>query len=149
MSEAELEDYAVSEEELEETWRYVRKYYNDTKLDEVIGMLAKYRPEVFHGYITLRRGAYNVGPNAALSPKMKELIILAIEIATRKSSPPPLGHTRRAIANGATVEEIAEVVSLCILICGMITYHESGFPVLKAAEEYTAMEGDGPDTVYS
>jgi alkylhydroperoxidase/carboxymuconolactone decarboxylase family protein YurZ len=132
-------------DEIAKSWEYAQEYYRDPKAQEVLGLLAKYRPEVFHGYMTLRRGVFNTGPDAALSPKMKELIILAIEIATRKTSPPPLGHTRRAIAAGATVSEIAEVVSLCLMIAGMLTYHESGYPVLKAAEEYAASGADLTD----
>jgi hypothetical protein len=54
---------------------------------------------------------------------------------TRKTNPPPVGHTRRAMAAGATVPEIAEVVSLCLMIGGMLTYHEAGWPVLKLAQE--------------
>jgi alkylhydroperoxidase/carboxymuconolactone decarboxylase family protein YurZ len=131
------EAYRVSDEDLERSWAYARKYYGEG-VAEVLGPLAKYRPEVFHGYITLRQGVFNTGSDAALSPKVKELMILAIEIASRKTSPPPTGHTRRAMAAGATVEEIAEVVSLCLMIGGMLTYHESGWPVLQLAEELAA-----------
>lgn len=135
--------YEVSADDLERSWAYAQDYYRDAQAEEAFGLLARYRPEVFHGYITLRRGAFNTGPDAALSPKMKELIILAIEIASRKTNPPPTGHTRRAIQAGATVAEIAEVVSLCLMICGMLTYHESGLPVLAMAEELAAaQQGD-------
>jgi alkylhydroperoxidase/carboxymuconolactone decarboxylase family protein YurZ len=136
--------YRVSEEDLERSWAYARKYYGDGVV-EVLGPLAKYRPEVFHGYIALRQGVFNTGPDAALSPKVKELMILAIEIATRKTNPPPTGHTRRAMAAGATVEEIAEVVSLCLMIGGMLTYHESGWPVLQLAEELAREAAESPD----
>lgn len=127
-----------TERELANAWEYVEEYYRDPNAKEVLGLLARHRPEVFTGYVALRRGVFNTDENAALSPKMKELVIIAIEVAVRKSSPPPLGHTRRAIAAGATVAEIAEVVSLCLMIGGMLTYHESGYAVLKAAEEYAA-----------
>ena len=129
----------VSAEDVQKAWEYADTYYGD-HVREVLGPLAKYRPEVFTGYITLRQGVFNTGPDAALSPKMKELIILAIEVATRKTNPPPTGHTRRAMAAGATVAEIAEVVSLCLMIGGMLTYHESGWPVLQLAEEIAATQ---------
>ena len=134
-------DTASADEDVERSWDYARKYYGEG-VTEVLGPLARHRPEVFHGYITLRQGVFNTGPEAALSPKVKELMILAIEIATRKTNPPPTGHTRRAIAAGATIEEIAEVVSLCLMIGGMLTYHEAGWPVLQLAEELLA-ERDG------
>src|SRR5262245_41839140 len=128
---------SVSPEDIAASWDYALKYYGEGAT-EVLGPLAEYRPEVFHGYITLRRAAFNTGPEAALPAKTKELIILAIEIATRKTNPPPVGHTRRAMAAGATVEEIAEVVSLCLMIGGMLTYHEAGWPVLELAQEIAA-----------
>jgi alkylhydroperoxidase/carboxymuconolactone decarboxylase family protein YurZ len=135
----------VTPEDIKRDWEYARKYYGDTaKLygeepgTGPLELLAKYRPEVFHGYMTLRQGAFNLGPDAALSRKMKELIIIAIEVATRKTNPVPLGHTRRAIDAGASVEEIAETVSLCLMISGMLSYHEAGWPVLKEAIEYSA-----------
>ena len=134
----------VTQEELDEAWRYATEYYKDPKLRDTLGVLAKYRPEVFYGYMKLRQGAFNMGPDAALSTKIKELVIIAIEVATRKTNPPPIGHTRRAIEAGATVEEIAEVVSLCLLISGMLTYHESGMHVLKAAEEFAAAKAARP-----
>ncbi len=131
------EPYRVSDAEVQAAWDYADAYYGPG-VREVLGVLAKHRPEVFHGYIALRRGVFNTGPDAALDPKTKELVILAIEIACRKTSPPPTGHTRRAMAAGATVAEIAEVVSLCLMIGGMLTYHESGWPVLQLAEEIDA-----------
>ena len=137
----------VTPEQVQQDWEYARKYYGDVaKLyNEKAGagaleLLAEYRPEVFHGYMTLRQGAFNLGPDAALSRKVKELIIIAIEVAMRKTNPVPLGHTRRAIDAGASVHEIAEVVSLCLLITGMLSYHEAGWPVLKEAVEYSASQ---------
>jgi hypothetical protein len=44
----------------------------------------------------------------------------------------------RAIKAGATVEQVAEVVSLCIMIGGMLTFQESGKFALKAAEDAAA-----------
>src|SRR5438309_4543089 len=70
--------------------------------------LATYRPEVIEGYIKMRQAAFNTGPEAALSPKVKELIIIAIECARMKTNPPPIGHARRAVEEGATIQELAE-----------------------------------------
>jgi alkylhydroperoxidase/carboxymuconolactone decarboxylase family protein YurZ len=100
--------------------------------------LAKYRPAVIDGYLTLRRAAFNVGPDAALSPKMKELVIIGMECAMMKTNPPPTGHARRAVEAGASIEEIAEVVALCIPIAGMMSYQEAGRFVIEAAEQRIA-----------
>jgi alkylhydroperoxidase/carboxymuconolactone decarboxylase family protein YurZ len=132
----------ISSAEMDEAWAYAKDYYQNPQVMSDYEMLARYRPEVFHGYITLRRAAFNEDAGAALSPKMKELIILAIEIARTKTNPPPVGHAKRAIESGATPAEIAEVASLCILIGGMLTFQESGRHALRAAEElYAATAG--------
>ncbi len=127
--------HRISEQEMSDAWAYAKDYYKNPQVMEDYELLSRYRPEVFHGYITLRRAAFNDDAGAALSPKMKELIILAIEIARTKTNPPPVGHATRAIDSGATPAEVAEVVSLCILIGGMLTYQESGRHALRAAEE--------------
>ncbi len=119
-------------------WEYAQRYYGGGDVIRDFELLARYRPEVFEGYIGLRQAAFNTGENAALSPKLKELIILAIEIARTKTNPPPVGHARKAIESGATPAEVAEVASLCILIGGMLTYQESGRHALRAAEERAA-----------
>lgn len=133
----------VSASDLDDAWAYAKDYYQNPQVIADFEMLARYRPEVFHGYITLRRAAFNEEPSAALSPKMKELIILAIEIARTKVNPPPVGHAKRAIESGATPAEVAEVASLCILIGGMLTFQESGRHALRAAEERYAQIGAG------
>jgi len=132
-------DEAVAATPNGEAWDYAENYYQNPQVMADFELLARYRPEVFEGYMTLRQAAFNRGPEAALDVKTKELIILAIEVARTKTNPPPVGHTRRAIEAGATPSEIAEVVSLCIMISGMLSYQESGRFVLRAAEElYTA-----------
>lgn len=125
----------IGEREMADAWAYAKDYYQNPQVMSDYELLARYRPEVFHGYITLRRAAFNEDDSAALTPKMKELIILAIEIARTKTNPPPVGHAKRAVDSGATPAEIAEVASLCILIGGMLTYQESGRHALRAAEE--------------
>lgn len=121
--------------ELAEAWSYAEDYYKNPEVIADFELLARYRPDVFGGYITLRQAAFNRGPDAALTPREKELIILAIEIARTKVNPPPVGHARRAIDAGATPADVAEVASLCIMISGMLSYQESGRHALRAAEE--------------
>lgn len=119
----------------ESAWEYARRYYTDPKVIEDFELLSAYRPDVFEGYINLRRAAFAEPPDGALSASVKELIILAIECMARKTNPPPIFHARKAIDAGATVAEIADVVSLCIMIGGMLSYQESGRFVLRAAME--------------
>lgn len=128
-----------------EAFEYARNYYkNAPQVLDDYELMARYRPEVFAGYINFRRAAFNTGADAALSPKFKELIILAIEIARTKTNVPPTGHARWAIEAGATPAEVAEVAGLCILIGGMLTYQESGRFALRAAEEhYAKLKAEG------
>jgi alkylhydroperoxidase/carboxymuconolactone decarboxylase family protein YurZ len=121
--------------QLAEAWAYARDYYKDPEVIADFELLAQYRPEVFGGYITLRQAAFNTDVEASLTPREKELIILAIEISRTKVNPPPVGHARRAIDAGATPSDVAEVASLCILISGMLSYQESGRHALRAAQE--------------
>ena len=149
-SKARANGSGLTTKEITEDWDYIRKAYHltsdagsdvqDRSRPDPLGyeILSRYRPEVLHGYITLRKAAKN-NPRAVLSDAMRELIIVAIECARTKVNGPPTGHAIRAIHAGATVEQVAEVVSLCILIGGMLTYQESGKHALKAAEQ-TALE---------
>jgi alkylhydroperoxidase/carboxymuconolactone decarboxylase family protein YurZ len=123
--------------ELQAAWDYARDYYQDERVLATFEPLARHNPGAFIGYMRLRRGIFTAPPEGALSIKTKELVILAIECALKKTNPPPLGHTRRAMAAGATVAEIAEVVSISIMIAGMLTYQESGRFVLDEAERLT------------
>ncbi len=135
-------DGSVDQAEIDKALEYARNYFPDISHYE---LLARYRPEVVHGYLTLRQAAYNVGPKAALAPHLKELFIMAIEVARTKTNPPPVGHARNAIDRGATPADVAEVISLCILIGGFLTYRESGRFALAAAEErYRELQHGGP-----
>lgn len=119
---------------LDVAWAYARGYYKEERVIASFEALARHNPDAFVGYMTMREGIFKAPPDGALSLKTKELVILAIECALKKTNPPPLGHTRRAVAAGASVAEIAEVVSICIMISGMLTYQESGRFVLEEAE---------------
>lgn len=130
----------------DDPWTYAETYFKDEEVIDSFRLLARYRPEVFEGYIALRRAAFNQGPDAALTPREKELIILAVDIARLKTNPPPIGHARRAIEYGATPHQIAELVSLCLMIGGMLSYRETGRFVLQAAEEhYERLQGERAD----
>jgi hypothetical protein len=50
--------------------------------------LAACRPERFHGYIALRRVAFNAGPEAALSPTLGWLHALVFTIGKKQRRRP-------------------------------------------------------------
>jgi len=135
------------DDSLADAWEYATGYYQNPEVIADFQLLARYRPEVFAGYISLRQAAFNISDAAALTRREKELVILAIEIARTKVNPPPVGHAKRAIEAGATPADVAEVASLCIMISGMLSYQESGRFALRAAEDwYAQLEGGGPMT---
>lgn len=86
-------------------------------LDETNAELATLRgamPEAAKGFAALARGATATG---ALDTKTKELIALAIGIAARCDG--CIGfHVRAAIRHGATREEVAETVAMCVYMGG-------------------------------
>jgi alkylhydroperoxidase/carboxymuconolactone decarboxylase family protein YurZ len=106
-------------------------------------LLGKYNPEALRGFITIRESTTREAPKGALDMKTKELIITAIEIAVGK---PAILHARRAVEQGATVQEVAEVVSINLWHRGMSSYVLSGRYALKAAEEQAT---SGKKVVYS
>jgi alkylhydroperoxidase/carboxymuconolactone decarboxylase family protein YurZ len=127
-----------SAQEIEDAWTYARSYYPDDSFIKELEMLGRYQPGVPVGYLKLRQGAFTTGPEAALAPKYKELLLLAMAIGANKGNPPPHGHVRLAIDAGATLQEIGEMIGLSIFYCGSLSFHETGRYILHYAEEYMA-----------
>jgi len=116
--------------ELEKVRSYSQELYGGVL--EPFERLAQYRPEVLVDWMKLRKDIYEPQDKSGLDFRQMELISTAIEIAAHK--PNPDRHAVRAIEAGATVREVADVVSLCIMLGGMMTYMVSGQHALKAAE---------------
>jgi alkylhydroperoxidase/carboxymuconolactone decarboxylase family protein YurZ len=91
--------------------------------------LLKLSPDFFKAYLDLSSVPWKTG---VLEPKVKELIYVAIDIATTHLFLSGTRiHMRNALKHGATQEEITEVIAL-VSICGMHSATE-GVPIL--AEE--------------
>lgn len=120
-------------------------YAIDEEIQDNFRRLNHYAPGAVEGYLKLRTSNYrSPEEGGALTAREKELVIIGMECAIRKSNPTPVFHAESAIRSGASIEDIAEVLSLAIMIAGMITYQESGQYVLKEAERLLAA-GIGPD----
>ena len=79
-----------------------------------LAALRKAMPEAAQGFAQLAMAATQPG---ALDPKTKELIALAIGIATRCDG--CIGfHVKAAIRHGASREEVAETVAMCVYMGG-------------------------------
>ena len=123
-------------EELERAWQYTRQYYRDEDVESSFRLLAEYAPDVFAGYMAMRRGTFPVPDveGSGFTAKWRELLMVAIEVSALMS-PPPTYHAQRAIEAGATPDDVAEVISLCIILRGMISYQQSGRYALEAATQ--------------
>jgi alkylhydroperoxidase/carboxymuconolactone decarboxylase family protein YurZ len=88
--------------------------------------LLKLSPDFFKAYMDLSSVPWKTG---VLEPKLKELIYVAIDIATTHLFLSGTRiHMRNALKHGATQEEIMEVIAL-VSICGMHSATE-GVPIL-------------------
>ena len=95
---------------------------------ENLAAFRKIQPETGHGFTALHRGAMAPG---ALDLKQKELIALAIGIADRCVD--CIGfHLQGAVKAGATREEIAETISVAVMMGGGPAYMYG----VKALEAY-------------
>ena len=108
--------------------------------------LVKYCPEVLDGYLTLLKGANMDPPGGFIPTKYKELIPVAIETT---QIIPCTGHAKRAIQAGATLQELTEVICMCIQLGGYPTYVHSSHAALEAVEglakELTEEKSSGGD----
>jgi alkylhydroperoxidase/carboxymuconolactone decarboxylase family protein YurZ len=116
------------------TWKRIEEYCLQQygAVPDEYRLLATYLPAAVEGVIATRQALTRTPPDGALPQKIRELIMVAVEIALLK---PPILHARRAIDAGATVAELAEVVGICLYLAGMASYVVAGYPALKAAEE--------------
>ena len=75
--------------------------------------------------------------------KYRELIMVAIEIATQqgggqgRGNLPGVTHSRKAVEEGATAREIAEVVAIAAYLCGQPALIDYGAHCIEAAEQAT------------
>jgi len=84
------------------------------EVSENAQLLRQAVPEAMKGFAALGGGAYKDG---ALSPKIKELIALAIGITVRCEG--CVGaHAKSAFQRGATREEVAEAIAVAIHMGG-------------------------------
>jgi alkylhydroperoxidase/carboxymuconolactone decarboxylase family protein YurZ len=125
----------MSEKDIKLSLEAIRNYSVECygEMPEFFERLARYRPEVLVDWMQLRRTIFEPQGERGLSLRELELISTAVEIIAHK--PNPDRHAVRAVEAGATVRQVADVVSLCVLLGGMMTYGVSGQHALRAAED--------------
>lgn len=80
--------------------------------------MEKYYEDVLAEFMYMRRTFFKVPSEGTLPTKYKELIIPAVQLGLGRES---VFHARKAIDAGPTAKEVAEVLSLVILLAGMTT----------------------------
>ncbi|MFZ4878812.1 carboxymuconolactone decarboxylase family protein [Janthinobacterium sp. Mn2066] len=85
--------------------------YRDSLLQRV-GDVARLTPDVMRGLMAVEGAAVKSGK---LEPKMHELIALAVAVTTRCDGCIAV-HTKKAVEHGASLEEIAEALSVAIAL---------------------------------
>ena len=95
--------------------------------------LAEVAPAILDGYITMRENFVKPDPLGAVPKKLMELAIIAADVI--QSHPwGAVRHTQRYIADGGTVQELVEAVSLAMIEDGVQCYKACGLDVIEAAE---------------
>lgn len=95
-------------------------------------LMAEWNPDFLEAYLQLRSVPFKQGP---LEPKIKELILIAINAATTHLYGPGVRrHIRNALAHGATREEILETIQLTTVL----GIHSSNLALPILAEELDA-----------
>ncbi len=126
------------------TTDYVSQYYKaDSEVVDSFALLSEHGPHLVEAYINTRKAAFeqHAETEGRLSRKDRELVILGMEIMVRKN-PPPTFHARKAVEAGASIGELIDVIGLCIMIGGMITYQDAGqFVLQEAIEHMERLEG--------
>jgi AhpD family alkylhydroperoxidase len=85
--------------------------YRDALMERV-GDYAKQSPDVVRGLVAIDTAGAKTGH---LSPRMHELIALAVAVTTRCDGCIAV-HTKKAVENGATLEEISEALGVAIAL---------------------------------
>jgi len=93
-------------------------------------------PDFIEAYLQLRSVPFRKGP---LPPKLKELILIAINAATTHLYAPGVRrHIRNALQHGATREEIFETIQLTTVL----GIHSCNLAVPILAEELAQVEAE-------
>ena len=88
--------------------------------------LAEVAPAILDGYITMRENFVKPDPLGAVPKKLMELAIIAADVI--QSHPwGAVRHTQRYIADGGTVPELVEAVSLAMIEDGVQCYKACGW----------------------
>lgn len=118
-----------------EVLRFFEQVYGE--VPEWVQKMDHFSPQALEYYTKLRSAIMTDG---AISKKHKELILVGIN-AARRYERSMLYHTKGAIDSGATIAEIADVLSVCVISRGIPAWL-TGVNALQFAETYAADNED-------
>jgi alkylhydroperoxidase/carboxymuconolactone decarboxylase family protein YurZ len=105
-------------------------------------LLARHAPETFAGYGMMRAALMrDVDQGGALPLATKELIFAALDAVVGQ----PVGcrvHACNAIRAGASLAQLAEVMTQAIMVGGITAWNLAGAQAMQAAEELAATLGN-------
>ena len=106
------------------------------RVHEVFQTLDKYDPKMADAVANLRRAAIpgKQATDSTLDAKYKELIMIAVEVATGRGEKGKT-HARKAIRAGATPKQVQEALALCIYLVGMSSWVDGGMECVLVAED--------------
>jgi alkylhydroperoxidase/carboxymuconolactone decarboxylase family protein YurZ len=106
------------------------------RVHEVFQTLDRYDPKLTDALASLRRSAIpgKKDTGSSLEAKYKELIMIAVEVATGRGEKGK-SHARKAIRAGATPKQVQEALALCIYLVGMSSWVDGGMECVLAAED--------------
>ncbi|MGM8215845.1 carboxymuconolactone decarboxylase family protein [Bacillaceae bacterium W0354] len=118
-----------------DTLEYFKKVYD--KVPDWVQTMHDYVPSALEYYTKLRN---EIMVDGALSKKEKELILVGVN-AARRYEKSMIFHTKGAVDSGATIEELVETLTPCILIRGIPAWLE-GVKALDYARGYMERHSD-------
>jgi alkylhydroperoxidase/carboxymuconolactone decarboxylase family protein YurZ len=108
-------------------------------------LLQKHAPDTFAGYGMMRAALMrDVDQGGALPLAIKELIFAAMDAVVAQPEGAKV-HACNAIRAGATLPQLAEVMTQAIMVGGITAWNLAGAQAMQAAEELAATLGNpGP-----
>ena len=128
------------EKMIQDSREYVRQSLN-REFPDMWERLAEVAPLVLDGYMRMRKGIVHAG--GSIPKHIKELMIVGSDIAQGNSWGAEM-HAGQAVRDGATVDQMIDVVALAMVEIGQSAYRIGGMDVIKAAEEVAAQCAGDP-----
>src|SRR5262245_19327962 len=103
------------------------------KMPDFWALLGEHAPFALDGYLTMRRGVFGLaedGGTSQIPKRYLEMMVIALNIA-QNNQWGLKEHTRAAIEAGATKDELIQLVVLCIMSAGMVSYRKAGYLVIE------------------